>query len=218
MDEAPSSSRWPAIRAALLAVVIAVLLLDAAPLPRAIHPGELQTPTAREELRAWTDRLARVGIELSPDELGARVKGVSDTIGRTHRGLLAPVQPLFRALGVRQGWQLFANPNLGPHRFEVRVKRDGGAFERRYAQLDPDHDWWRTTLRYRRVRGCWGTINSVKPVQRRFGRWLADRIFEAEPDIVAVQTRMIRTRTPLPGKKRNERRVPRQALTFERSP
>jgi len=209
---------WPRVRAALLALVIGVHLVWAAPLPPTISDAELKTPTAQEELRRWSQRLASLGVSVSPEQLGERVQAVAGVIGRSHRAVMRPFRPVGALTGTSQGWPLFANPNLRPPRFEVRVRRRGGEFERRYAQLDPEHDWWRARLRYRRVRGNWSTFTGVRQSQRRFARWLARRVFDEEPDVVAVQTRMLRTRTPLPGRAHDghARGEPRQVITIER--
>lgn len=211
------ASGWPAWRAALLTVVIGVHLMIAAPLPHVVRPEELRTATAKEEVRRWTERLAAVGIPISEAELGERVVAISGAIGGAHNDAKRPFHPLLQLTGTGQGWALFANPNLRPDRFSVRIQRKGG-FEDRYLQNDPELDWWRTTLRYRRVRGCWtgGMTRRPRKSQRRFTDWLARRIFEQEPDVRAVQTRLLRTRTPLPGRKVRDRVDEGHVITVRR--
>ncbi|MEN0065104.1 MAG: hypothetical protein AAGA48_23375 [Myxococcota bacterium] len=217
MAEEPHDSSWPSWRAALIAGVLLVHCTLAAPLPHVITDAELKTPTAREEIRRWTERLSAVGLDMEPVVFGKRVQAVSSAIGRTHNALKRPYRPIGKLTGTGQGWALFANPNLHPHRFNVRVAKGEGPFEDRYLQLDPEHDWWRARLRYRRVRGCWDTVLGLRLSQKRFGRWLANTIFEAEPDVTRVQTRMIRTHTNVPGQRPSARPTrPRQVLTFRR--
>src|SRR5689334_25032099 len=78
------SSRWPAIRAVLIAVAIVVSLFSGCPVPR-VSRATLAIPVNRHELERWAERL-----DTPPDDLGRRLISVSETLGRTHAAMMRP--------------------------------------------------------------------------------------------------------------------------------
>ncbi|MEQ1506938.1 MAG: hypothetical protein ABMB14_32220 [Myxococcota bacterium] len=186
------------VRAALLAAVIAVHAVAAAPLPHTVTRADLRSPVAQEELATWAARLG-----MAPEALSERLIAVTGAIGGAHRAALAPFQPLLRLTGTGQGWALFANPDIYPSRLEVRIRRGTDPeFTRLYQRLDPDHAWADDLLRYRRIRGVYdaaGDGGKPRLVYRRFADWLGARILRADPSVTEVEVRMIRTHTTLRG-------------------
>ena len=190
------------MRAALLAVVIAVHGLFAAPVPHVVTASDLKNPVSRDELADWASFLTDLGFAIEPLELGVRVISVTETIGGTHRAMKEPFRPLMSFTGTGQGWPLFANPDTHPDRLEVEVLRRDGVREVVYRQLDPSHRWHRSQIAYRRMRGLWdagGYSRRPHGVYRRFARWVARELFEEDDDIDEVTVRMWRTHTPMPG-------------------
>ncbi len=200
---APGASRWPAIRASLLAVALLFHGLAAAPVPHVVTRDDLRNPVSAEEVAAWSRRLAALGIALPPDDLGDLVISVSGAIGRAHRALQAPARPVFAATGTGQGWALFANPDTHPARLEVRGRRDGETtFTPLFRHLDPDATWRAPALTYRRVRGVYdagGYRSKPRKPYQRFARWIAREALAERPDLAAVEVRTVRTHTTLPG-------------------
>ena len=189
------------VRAALLAVVIAVHGLYAAPIPHIVTADDLRNPVSREEVATWARRLTALGYTIDTDTLGERVIAISGHIGGAHRALKQPFRRWMRSTGTGQAWALFANPDTHPGRFSIRVTRASGLTEDLYLQLDPDLDWWRTRLSYRRLRGCWdagGFRSRPRSIYRRFANWIAGRIFAEDPDVIQVEIRTLRTHTTLP--------------------
>ncbi len=218
MSDQPLSRRaW--IRALLITLAIGVHGIYAAPVPHIVTKEQLKNPVSRDEVATWADRLTAIGYTIDTDTLGQRVVEVSGQIGGLHRSLKLPFIPWMRLTGTGQGWALFANPDTHPGRLSIRIRREGGAMEDLYLQLDPEHDWWRSRLAYRRLRGCWsagGFSKRPRSIYRRFSQWIADRIFAVAPDVVEVQVRTLRTHTTLPGEPPDDRVEKRHVITIQR--
>ncbi|MBX2801038.1 MAG: hypothetical protein KTR31_25385 [Myxococcales bacterium] len=210
---------WAWWRALMITSVIAVHGIFVAPVPHVVTPQELTNPVSRDEVRRWAERFTALGYAISAEELGERVVDVSGVVGGSHRKLKAPFRPLLRFTGTGQGWALFANPDTHPGRLNIRVKRQGGRWEHLYLQLDPELDWWKAPLSYRRLRGCWdesGFRRKPRAMYRRFAHWVADRIFAIDPEVTTVQVRTLRTHTTLPGEPGDDSVKPYHALTVQR--
>ncbi len=192
---------WPAARAALITLALLIHGIHAAPVPHVVTRDDLKNPVSAEEVERWAERLTTLGYAISAEELGERVMAITGIIGGAHRELREPFRPFLRFTGTGQGWALFANPDTHPGRLSIRIERDG-KLQDLYLQLDPELDWWRAKLAYRRVRGCWdagGYRARPRAIYTRFSRWVADRVFEANPDVDAVEVRTLRTHTTLPS-------------------
>lgn len=190
------------LRAALITVALVVHGVAALPVPHVVRPRELLDPVAQEEVRRWVDRLAAVGIERTPEALGAEVVQWSGALGRAHRRLLAPARPLFRWTGTGQGWALFANPDTHPSRLEVAWHR-GDVEQVVYRRLDPQLDWQADVLGYRRIRGLYDATSArhhATPTVRRLADWLAQRV--EDPEVDGVTVRFVATPLAVPSRRR----------------
>lgn len=207
-------------RAALLAAVVGMQLVLAAPVPHIVTKEDLRKQASQRELRAWSQRLATIGLTVSPEVLGDRVRHYTGMIGGAHRALKAPYAPIRRWTGTRQGWALFAVPAAEPPRLEIRVRTAGAADgETVFLHLDPEHDWWADQLVYRRLRGAWneaGHGRRPSSIYRRFSRLVADRLFAERPDIDFVTVRQLVRRTPLPGEPADDSVRRRFRITHKR--
>jgi hypothetical protein len=199
--DSAGSHTWAYLRAALITVVVLVHGVAALPVPHVVHPRELDDPVARDEVARWVERLGRVGVELTPEELGTLVVTWSGRLGRAHRQVLAPARPLFRWTGTGQGWALFANPDTHPSRLELSFLQ--GTDERlAYRRLDDVHDWQADVLAYRRVRGLYDATSArhrATPTVRRLAGWL---LSEAPAQVDGLQLRQVATPLRLPGSRR----------------
>lgn len=209
-------------RAGILALVIGVHLVMAAPVPHVVSSRDLRKEASQRELRAWAGRLGALGIELTPEELGEQVVRHTRTIGGLHRAAKAPWAPLRRLTGTNQGWALFAIPSADPPRLEIRVRRRGSAdMETLFLHLDPEHDWWREQLVYRRVRGNWNSAGyGPRPSSsyRRFAHFVGRRILAERPEVDVVVVRQLVGHTPLPGEAPAGEPEPRFRVVTRREP
>lgn len=207
-------------RAAILAVVIGVQLMLAAPVPRVVTAQDLRRESSAREIRAWSKRLSWVGIDLPPAALRRQIRRWTGRVGGAHRALKRPLHPLRRWTGTGQGWALFAVPARHSPRFEIRVRREGQVdSELLFLHLDPEHGWWEQRLVHRRLRGLWneeGRRRIPSPAYRRFAGWIADRVFEEQPDVQEVTVLQRITHTTLPGEPPDERVEERHRITATR--
>ena len=151
---------------------------------------------AIEELERWVGLLADLGIETTRGEL---VDHILDSGGRLvglRKAALAPLQPVFRATGTGQGWGLFAYPDSYPDRLVVEGRTADSTWAPLYVALDPDHDFLRPQLTYRRVRGVYdGHSDRPGRPYDNFVHWVAQEAFANAPGLSAVRVRFERSHT-----------------------
>lgn len=176
-------------RAACLAVVILMSLIEGCPLVLRIHSHHLDQPIAARELSRWRDRLAAVGIDMTEAELRERTLKVSEASQNLHAAALTPVRPLFHALQISQRWSLFpvADPNPWWMHIDARHTSDTSEYELVYRPADArfsDHE----RIAYRRIRAHWNP-GTGGPRYRypEFVRWV-----RGELDAEEVRVRFLR--------------------------
>jgi hypothetical protein len=203
-------ARLPAVRGALIALVIALSIVEGCPLPRA-HPAVLAHPANQRELARWSKILASIGYERTPDALGREAYDVSDRLARVHRVVTTPIRPVFDLANLSQRWSLF--PVADPAPYRMHVDADCGAgFEPLFIALDDEHDYDAAVLEYRRIRGIWNPGTSgTRPGYDAFTTWLARRIFADRPECSAVRVRFEQFFITLPS----EPEDPTRTFAFE---
>jgi hypothetical protein len=218
MSDPSPDSAWPLVRAAVLAVVIAVHGLAAAPLPHIVTEADLKNPVSAEEVDRWAERLTALGYTITAEELGQKVIRITRRIGGAHQGLLKPFRPVLRVTGTGQGWALFANPDSHPGRLVIRIHEPQG-WRILHRRLDPEHDWAEDLLSYRRIRAMYdagGYRSRPSGPYVRFAHWIGDRILSTDPDVDLVEVSTVRTHTTLPGQPPNPRTETRHVVTTRR--
>lgn len=156
---------WPRARAALIALVMVVGLLDGLPLPEG-HGAERLSPPLRRAA-----------------ELGSRARAA----------LLLPVRDLGQALLINQRWSLFRNAKKARHRLWIEGRHGARRWTVLYRPHDAQHQWFASGLQYRRVRGAWnlGRMGGG-PSYEAFAAWISQRLLREQPDLSAVRVRLER--------------------------
>ena len=181
---------WPAVRAGLIALAIAVGLVDGCPIPR-VGPREMEHPLERVELETWARRLGRVGIRTTPEALAEGVMVTGQRLARVQAWLLVPFEPFRRVTQLRQRWKLFPVANPALLRMNVEARGPDGDWELLFRPLDAEHRFLEGPLEYRRVRGSWDPgMMGRRGGYERFVDWIAGEIFRREPRFVEVRVRM----------------------------
>jgi hypothetical protein len=154
----------PRPRAALIALALAVALVDGLPLP----------PAGRA--RAVSPALASVVAGL------ASAQGV----------LCAPFRPLFDTLLVTERWVLFAGASRERFRLEIAARgAPDSKWQLLYRADDPRHRALADVIEYRRVRGAFNPRTQEPPAgYDAFASFIAGRIFRERPDLCEVRVRM----------------------------
>lgn len=161
---------WREIRAGLVALVIAVGLLDGCPIP-----SRAERPVMKRRL--------------SPGMVAA-----VDQLDEVRRELLRPFRKIGELAGLRQRWKLFSGASRNRFRMHIEARRDPSSadWELLYRPLDDEHDFMHEQLEYRRVRGAWNPSTSYGPRggYGPFATWIANRVFALDPGYVEVRIQM----------------------------
>jgi len=174
---------WPHVRAALVLVVGAVILILGTPGLDAMQHSELGDEDERQELRE----------QIGPFWAGIGI-GIAD-FNREHR------LPLHRALHTleipirgAQNWALYRDGPNRVRRLEIWVDD-----ELKHRSADPEHDWLAPQLRMRRVRPMVETTTMQTMAQNWEGlsRFIVRRAVAEWPEAERVELRAIWT--PFPG-------------------
>ncbi len=159
-------TRWAAMRAGLISLVIVVGLLDGCPIP------------ARSERPVMKQRMSPAMVE------------VVDDLDRVRRTLLRPFRRIGETARLRQRWKLFAGASR--HRWRMRIEaRTGPTAEWQlvYRVLDDEHDLLAGPIEYRRTRGAWNPHSTQGPRAGypTFVRWVAGEVLAREPSFMEVR-------------------------------
>ena len=163
---------WRELRALLIALAIALGLVDGCPVPR--NGAE----------RAIAD-----------DRLGPTLTAAVGQLEAARTWVLRPVQPAAELFGLRQRWKLFAGAARQRFRMAIEVRAAGESTWRLwYRPHDDDHDFLAAQIGYRRVRGAWNPHSTygARGGYPIFGGWIADEIFARDPRAFEVRIRMER--------------------------
>ena len=106
---------WPHIRAALLLVHLAGILLLALPSSHRLGDrNHWQKPKQQQEISGWADRL---GVD--KDAFQSFLWDTSQRYLSVRKRLIRPFYVYADYTGSRQGWTMFANPRTKSARFEI---------------------------------------------------------------------------------------------------
>jgi hypothetical protein len=198
---------WPALRAALIALVLVVSWVDAMPLPE-LSASDLRYEMAGDEIRAWQGVLARVGIVVSEGELAEAGLAIGARSTAFRRGILRPFRPFFRVTGVGQAWGLFAYPD--PHAGRLVVEGRAGEEEWQPLYVAPGADEpLEAVLECRRVRGVYDDVGDrPRPgaAWLRFADWIAALAFARYPELDEVRVRLPYKHIVVPGRESDKKR------------
>ena len=192
---------WPALRAALIALVLLVSWVDAMPLPE-LSAADLRYEVAGDELRAWQQTLGRFGIDVSEAELTRAGLAVGARSTAFRRGILRPFRPFFRLTGVGQAWGLFAYPD--PHAGRLVVEGRAGAGEWQPLYVAPGSgEPLEAVIENRRVRGVYDDVGDrPRPgaAWLRFVDWIAALGFGRYPEVDQIRVRLPFEHVVVPGR------------------
>jgi hypothetical protein len=116
-------------------------------------------------------------------------------LARARASVLAPSQPLAKALDVDQQWVLFRSLSRRRFRLCVEGRTAAGDWALLYRAGDDDHTWNADVLDYRRVRGAYNPYGQrIRRAYAGFARWIGDRVLAEHPDMQAARVRLERIR------------------------
>lgn len=182
----------------MIVFAVGLNMFQGCPVPN-VSDRQLEGVVGHTELMRWTGVLNAIGVDVSSDEVAMRAIEISAELGQRHGALVAPFWPWFHHTNTRQRWSLFPVADADPYWMHVETMRAGGRFELAYRPNDPEASLLADLLEYRRVRGTWNPGREARPDYPRFVEFLAKRVFEAQPDTVAIRVRFLRYHVRLPG-------------------
>lgn len=190
---------WPHIRAALIALVVVICGVAAAPMPGPGARSALADASGQRELQTWVDLLEQVGITATKEQLTDVVMAFSKGTRSTRSTILYPFKHLFRITATQQGWALFAYPDTHPNALVIDGKNEGSDhYFVLYDSTQPELDWQASTLQYRRVRALYNPSSRAAPGYGGLASAMARRAFADHPELTTVRFRLRRYKTNLP--------------------
>lgn len=210
------TSRWPAIRAAILSFFVVFNVLAAIPSPGWVTHHKLSTPTNQAELKRWVGILGDLGIQTEPRELAEWYVGFAGSWMRARGWLLTPIDAWMRWTMTSQGWRLFGMPDERPFALSIVAKTPSGD-RLLYQSGDFDHEWQAGKLQFRRVRALFNPGNLHAPsTYTAFAKNIAREAFDEVPEATHVVITLLQFRTTLPGEPPDDSAKPRYVKTFSR--
>ena len=200
---------WNNIRALLIAMHMAIVLVAAAPAPVGLTRKGLDEPSLEMSLQLWADLVGKLGWDLGLDgtkDLAYRLG--TDVLG-FRRKLLKPAKPYFRHLGTDQSWRMFGYLNRRPARLEVAIS-EGEDWRDVFVARSSDATWRRKQLDQERMRTIVNTYSWRTRIKdyKRLSAWLSARALEDFPNATKVRVRMVYMRLPKPAALREAGAVP----------
>jgi hypothetical protein len=192
-------------RAVLVGLHLLAVTLLAFPAPgaRVVDRSNWKAPDAQEDLAAWADRLGRVGVVITKEDLEERLWALAVAYRDVHQTLTSPFRPYYDYCGTYQSWRMFGSPNRRPTRLHVEVE-ELGRWRPVYVERDPEHDWlggWLDHSRFRPVLFRLG-LNDEDEVFVELAAWLARQAARDFPRAERVRVRYWQFRTPAPAEVR----------------
>lgn len=199
--------------------VLAVTLLSLpAPPADARQDSTWQQPHVRAQVLAWAAPF-RPLLAAHDDEAVLRLaRDAADAALDVREVLVAPFTPYARAVGMKQGWQMFTSIIDAPARLRIRVRRGSAdGWEPLYLARDPALAWRRAQLddyRIRRLTSEW-SWGGNRDSYRRFTRTLAAWVVADDPSVRRVEVAMLRARLPTPAELAAGARPAEEAIWVE---
>ena len=211
--EAPTADRprapWFAhLRGLFVAGHLVAITLMALPAPEGgMNRASWQDPTVQGELAAWTGRLNRLGVDVTPAQVEEALWQAAVDYMRLRGRVLAPFQLYYAYCGTGQSWRMFVAPHRYPTRLHIDLE-EHGRWRPLYAERDPRHDWLGRWLDHHRMRSAvfrfgWQEFGGD---YRQFVDWVARRAALDFPAASRVRVYFVKYRTPSPEEVRAGRR------------
>jgi hypothetical protein len=151
---------WPAVRALLIALVIAVGMVDGCPLPN----NKRTSPALRPTVKRLRQLRQQVMTPFRPVREAFR---------------LHQQWRLFPTASEKQ-YRLWVEGRTGRK----------AEWEILYRPIDPLHTFLEDPIEYRRMRGAWNPGRSARRGYAGVVKWVSDQVFAARPDLSEVRVRL----------------------------
>ncbi len=200
-------ARWPAIRAALIALHILAIVVVSFP-----GSGKLgdrrrwKLARSQQEIALWAERLSRWGWSWTAPEFEAALWDLAQDYLAVRNTLAAPFAPYVALAGVSQTWGLFRAPTRTPYALCIDIAQDG-AWITISESRSADAAYLRALLDNNRMRKQVGRTGRDPALFADVARWLGRRALADHPAATAVRVR-VEQRDSLPPDALREGRTP----------
>jgi hypothetical protein len=211
MDSPAPAPSWRRQLVALLCVLHAIAVgMVACPAPiRGQSKSDYNKPQVQGELKAWTNRFAVVGVQMTTDEFADHLLLLAKSWLDLRNAGFAPMITYLKRIGSTQGWYMFTGPDTEPSTFVVEGLRgkhtvaDESAWELLAGSTD-EGIWRNHPLHEHRARrhifmASWG---ESKKVMQALCAGLADMAMADLADVNAVRCRFHKHRIVTPAEHR----------------
>ncbi len=191
-------SGWDHLRAAFVALHVAVVVAGSIPAPPALDTKSLKKPEFARQLAAWEALAAQLGVGAAQfrEGLVTVVKPL-----RQARALVTELgEPYARCCGVAQGWSMFGTLNRAPGRVEVWLE-EGGRFRPLTIPGHPEATWRAATFGSERVRAMLNNYaNFNQPeIYALLVDWIAREAARDFPEATRVRAQIVKIEPPEPS-------------------
>lgn len=195
------SPAWPQLRAVLVALHVASLVVLSLPTAGAVHDrSRWQTANAKDDLRTMAARLRGWGIDTDERRLAQALWDAGSAYLELRGPLAWPFERYAETTGCRQGWQMFASPQRHPAELHVDVELDG-RWQVIYRPHDDQAAWNRRQFEHNRFRKLLGRFarGFVRRDYDQTARWVAAKAAAQHPAATRVRIRLYRYATLPPA-------------------
>jgi hypothetical protein len=182
-----------------------VLAVSLGSLPGGVPSGD---DGNRAETERWAALLNAWHVEVSTDDLEARVRQVGQTSVQVRDYLIAPFQPYYKYCGVTQGWPMFSNSGTHAQRLFIEIEVDE-SWRTLYAQSKPEFAWRRHQFNHEHFRSAvYYALNDKAHAksQRLLAAWIARQAAADFPRADRLRLRLEEFAIASPEEVRDERR------------
>jgi hypothetical protein len=182
-------SRWPQVRAALIAFHALAVVVLATPGEGLLNQRQWASANARDDLQRWADRLGT-----DPQSLQRTAWNTAASYVAIRKVVAAPFIPYAEVSGMRQGWSMFASPQRHPAELHVDILDASGQWQPIWRPHDDAHDWNRRQFDHNRFRKFLGRFaRDFRPQHyQQAAQWVATKAAREHPDATAVRVQLYR--------------------------
>jgi len=209
------TSRWPHVRAALLLVHVAAIMLLALPSTARLRDrARWKDQRTQREITLWADRLQQWGFDTDPQRLEATLWETAQSYVSTRESLSRPLQPYVAVAGVGQPWGMFRSPQRRPGELHVEID-EGEGFRTIYVSRSREHAYLAEVFDHNRFRKLAGRSVRRKRLFDHIAVWVTGRAWQDFPRARRVRVTMMRFDS-LSAERRRNGEVPERKPTWRR--
>lgn len=174
---AAASAAWPHLRAILISLHVATLIILSLPGSYVVDRRRWDTKDNQADLAQWATRIRGIGLGVTSRELDDKLFRVASLYANARGHVASPFESYARFAGTHQGWVMFSSPQRHPREIHIDLVEESGRVRPLYRPRSDALDWRRAQFDHDRLR----------KLSSRFGKGVAGAAFDDLSHWVAVQ-------------------------------